>query len=61
MQTPLPATADGEKSDRAAVMLLLAYVEAECRRLGAHAAAHHAAMAASLLPAPGAPAGGRLH
>ncbi|NGM22405.1 hypothetical protein G3576_20480 [Roseomonas stagni] len=61
MQTQLPASSDGEKTDQAAIMLMLAYVEAECRRLGAEAAARHAAMAASLLPAQGAPAGVSLH
>ncbi len=29
---------------------MLAYIEAECRRIGAEAAARHAAMAASLVP-----------
>jgi hypothetical protein len=33
---------------------MLAYVEAECRRLGAEAAAQHAAMAAALVPPPAA-------
>jgi hypothetical protein len=37
-------------SDRSALLLMLAYVEAECRRLGADAAARHAAMAAALMP-----------
>lgn len=36
--------------DRNAVLMMLAYVEAECRRLGAEAAAHHAALAAALMP-----------
>ncbi|HZF74840.1 MAG TPA: hypothetical protein VE033_03260 [Acetobacteraceae bacterium] len=36
--------------DRNAVLMMLAYVEAECRRLGAEAAAHHAALAAALVP-----------
>ncbi len=39
-------------ADRCALLLMLAYVEAECRRLGADAAAHHAALAASLVPEP---------
>ena len=38
--------------DKAALLLMLTYVEAECRRLGADAAASHAAMAAALLPGP---------
>ncbi len=42
---------EAEGSDRAAILLMLAYVEAECRRLGAEAAARHAALAASLVPA----------
>ncbi|WP_165694182.1 hypothetical protein [Teichococcus deserti] len=33
-------------------MLMLTYVEAECLRLGAADSAHHAAMAAALLPGP---------
>ena len=37
--------------DHTALVLMLAYVEAECRRLGAEAAARHAAMAAALVPA----------
>ncbi|SFK20690.1 hypothetical protein [Falsiroseomonas stagni] len=61
MQTPLPAPSDGDKTDQAAIMLMLAYVEAECRRLGADAAARYAAMAASLLPGRGAPPGSTLH
>ncbi len=39
-------------ADRCALLLMLAYVEAECRRLGADAAARHAAMAAELVPEP---------
>ena len=38
--------------DQGALMLMLAYVEAECLRLGAADSAHHAAMAAALLPGP---------
>jgi hypothetical protein len=37
---------------------MLSYVEAECIRLGADAAARHAALAASLLPPRGGWAGG---
>ncbi len=45
-----------ETPDHSALLMMLAYVEAECRRLGAEAAARHAAMAAALMPgaAPGA-------
>ena len=41
---------DHTAKDRSAVLMMLAYVEAECRRLGAEAAAHHAALAAALVP-----------
>ncbi len=37
-------------TDSCALVMMLAYVEAECRRLGADAAARHAAMAAALVP-----------
>jgi hypothetical protein len=47
-------------SDRSALLLMLAYVEAECRRLGSDAAARHAAIAAAMMlelrPQPGATA-----
>lgn len=42
--------ADTKPTDRSALLMMLAYVEAECRRLGAEAAAQHAAMAAALVP-----------
>jgi hypothetical protein len=41
---------DRQGEDRSALVLMLTYVEAECRRLGADAAARHAAMAAALVP-----------
>jgi hypothetical protein len=44
-------TAPAKPTDRAALLMMLAYVEAECRRLGAEDAAAHAAMAAALVPA----------
>lgn len=44
-----PAEAEGAPVDRAALRLMLSYVEAECRRLGALDAAVHAALAASLM------------
>ena len=61
--------AEAEATDRDALLLMLSYVEAECRRLGALDAARHAALAASLLPelglkpavAPARPRGLRLH
>jgi len=36
-------------SDESALLMLLAYVEAECRRIGAIEAASHAAMAATAM------------
>lgn len=42
--------ADTKPTDHSALLMMLAYVEAECRRLGAEAAAQHAAMAAALVP-----------
>ncbi len=45
-----PADSETETTDRQALLLMLSYVEAECRRLGAVDAARHAALAAGLLP-----------
>ena len=42
---------ENEAPDGAALVLMLAYVEAECRRLGAETAATYAAMAAAMVPA----------
>lgn len=53
---PFEAEADTEKSDYAALRLMLSYVEAECLRIGATDAAHHAALAASLMPQTAGPA-----
>jgi hypothetical protein len=50
MQAKADMTAAATPDDQAALLLMLAYVEAECRRLGAEAAAAHAAMAAALVP-----------
>jgi hypothetical protein len=45
---------EAASADRAALRLMLEYVEGECRRIGATAAANHAAQAAALIPdAPG--------
>jgi hypothetical protein len=52
MHTDANMTAAAPPDDHAALLLMLAYVEAECRRLGAEAAAAHAAMAAALVPGP---------
>jgi len=43
---------EDERTDRSAVLMMLAYVEAECRRLGVTEAALHAAQAAMLLASP---------
>ncbi|MBW6398316.1 hypothetical protein KPL78_10685 [Roseomonas sp. HJA6] len=40
---------DEARTDRSAILMMLAYVEAECRRLGVTEAAQHAAQAAALL------------
>lgn len=65
MSSPMPDAvqklAETEATDRSAVVLILEYVEAECRRLGADAAARHAALAAAMVPGGGAPAGTRLN
>lgn len=58
---PHPQPIDPEATDRNAILLMLSYVEAECLRLGADAAARHAALAASLLPVLGEMARGKLH
>ena len=42
---------DDQRTDRSAILMMLAYVEAECRRLGVIEAAQHAAQAASI-PSP---------
>lgn len=48
----IAAASDGqtEQVDRSALLLMLSYIEAECRRLGATEAARHAALAAALVP-----------
>jgi len=43
---------ESKTTDCTAILMMLAYVEAECRRLGADAAAQHAAMAAALVTLP---------
>ncbi len=53
MSSSLPPSSDRTSKDRNAVVMMLAYIEAECRRLGAEAAAHHAALAAALMPETG--------
>lgn len=47
---PAKSAAPQKRIDRSALMLMLSYIEAECRSLGAADAAHHVALAASLLP-----------
>lgn len=41
--------ADQDGIDHAALRMMLRYIEAECRRIGANEAARHAAMAAALM------------
>ncbi|MCO6415273.1 hypothetical protein JYK14_03660 [Siccirubricoccus sp. KC 17139] len=43
---------DSDSVDRAALKMMLSYVEAECLRIGATEAAHHAALAAAMMPGP---------
>ena len=40
---------DEQCTDKSAILMMLAYVEAECRRLGVTEAAQHAAQAATIL------------
>jgi hypothetical protein len=40
---------DHDGTDRSAIIMMLTYVEAECRRLGNEQAARHAAVAAALV------------
>lgn len=40
---------DAEDTDRMALLMMLAYVETECLRMGSHEAARHAALAANLV------------
>jgi ABC-type transporter Mla MlaB component len=50
----VPQPAQIERVDTAALRLMLDYVEAECRRIGALDAALHAALAAVLVERPAA-------
>jgi hypothetical protein len=45
----LEALGDDDGTDRSAIIMMLTYVEAECRRLGNAEAARHAAVAAALV------------
>ena len=50
MDAVIPGTEhDEERTDKSAILMMLAYVEAECRRLGVTEAAQHAAQAATIL------------
>jgi hypothetical protein len=50
MDAVIPGTEhDEQRTDRSAILMMLAYVEAECRRLGVTEAAQHAAQAATIL------------
>lgn len=48
-EVTLETHADADGTDRSAIVMMLTYVEAECRRLGDAEAAHHAALAAALI------------
>lgn len=48
-EVTLEAQAEAEGTDRSAIIMMLTYVEAECRRLGDEEAARHAALAAALV------------
>lgn len=50
MSISAPTDAKPKKTDSNALLLMLAYVEAECRRLGALDAARYAALAVSFVP-----------
>lgn len=55
------AMPDAQATDRSALILILEYVEAECRRLGADSAARHAALAALMMPVAVVPVGARIN
>lgn len=62
MHADTEMTAPPTSDDDAALLLMLAYIESECRRLGAEAAAAHVAMAAALVPgAQTQPGPGHVH
>jgi hypothetical protein len=52
MERVMQPKTEANLADSSALLLMLAYVEAECRRLGAEAAARHAALAAALVQVP---------
>ncbi len=49
MNLAMPLDDRKKPTDRTALLMMLAYVEAECRRIGDESAAEHAAMAAALI------------
>ncbi|MBC9178773.1 hypothetical protein [Pseudoroseomonas ludipueritiae] len=51
MATSHPPRGIQQRADQSALLLMLGYVEAECRALGAEEAARHIAQAQSLLDA----------
>lgn len=51
MATSQPPRGVQKRADQSALLLMLGYVEAECRALGAEEAARHIAQAQSLLDA----------
>lgn len=52
-ETKLTLEPDTDGADRNAILMMLTYVAAECRRLGSEEAARHASMAATLVRAVG--------
>jgi hypothetical protein len=57
MASSLPSAGSQKRTDQSALLLMLDYVEAECRALGAEEAARHVAHALSLLNRPARPDG----
>jgi len=49
METVIRPDTEEKPCDRSALLMMLSYVEAECRRLGAEQAAEFAAMAAAAI------------
>jgi len=65
MESEILTTSDEKPDDRSALLMMLTYVEAECRRLGVGMAAEYAAMAAAAMlqrrPVPARADGVPLH
>lgn len=48
-QTDVTMQENGDATDRSAVLMMLTYLEEECRRLGSAEASRHVALAAMLM------------